>query len=212
MPNEKLYTAKQAAQAVLAKAADLLKSSKNTPWDQRPMHVGVHNADDHAVGGKSSAGIQVRSAKGNAGLKHITDKENAEAKGIHKEVLGALKAQSKPNLGKAEMEKCGEEMMEKSDMKAAPSTDKNAPSETNQSGPDGVQPTPNPASPNDKINGNPAPGAFPQNQVKYAAEGGTKGHIKLAKFVGAIEQKRKAKMAAPAAPAPMAPAAKAQVK
>lgn len=63
---------------------------------------------------------------------------------------------------------------------------------------DGVQKDPNPAAPNDKMNGNPAPGAFPQNQEKFAAEG-LKGHLKLAKFVGRMDEKRKAKQVAPAA-------------
>lgn len=96
-----------------------------------------------------------------------------------------------------------QEMLAKADMmQKQPSNAQTAPAEKDQTGPAGVQADPNPAAPNDKVNGNPAPGAFPQNQVKYAAEGGTKGHIKLAKFVGRMDEKRKAK---PAAAAPAAP-------
>lgn len=93
-----------------------------------------------------------------------------------------------------------QELLAKSDaMKAAPAHAEKRP-EQDATPPDAVQASPNPAAPNDKVNGNPAPGAMPQNQMKYAAEGGTKGHIKLAKFVGRMEEKRKSK-AAPVAPA-----------
>lgn len=75
-----------------------------------------------------------------------------------------------------------------------------APAEKDQTGPQGVKADPNPAAPNDKVNGNPAPGALPQNHVKFAAEG-LKGHLKLAKFVGRMEEKRKSKtVTAPAEP------------
>jgi hypothetical protein len=63
---------------------------------------------------------------------------------------------------------------------------------------DGVQAQGQPA---DNYNGNPAPGANPQNLGESY-----KGHLKLAKWVGRMEQKRASKKAAPAAPA--APAEK----
>lgn len=69
-----------------------------------------------------------------------------------------------------------------------------AKSELNATPPDGVQKDPNPAAPDAHENGNPAPGAMPQNKQPYAAE--LKGHLKLAKFMGHIESKRK-KPAAP---------------
>lgn len=81
-----------------------------------------------------------------------------------------------------------------------------APAEKDQTGPQGVKADPNPAAPNDKVNGNPAPGALPQNHVKFAAEG-LKGHLKLAKFVGRMEEKRKSKTVAVSAVTPSAPAA-----
>jgi len=78
------------------------------------------------------------------------------------------------------------EMLAKAEMLKHPA----APVEKQIAAPEGVKADPNPAAPNDKVNGNPAPGALPQNQEKYAAEG-LKGHLKLAKFVGRMEEKRK---------------------
>lgn len=92
-----------------------------------------------------------------------------------------------------------QEMLAKNDlMQKKPSSDQNAPAEQDQSGPAGVKPVTNPAAPNDNVNGNPAPGALPQNEVKYGAEGGKKGHLKLAKFMGRMEHKRS--LGKPAAP------------
>lgn len=151
MSNEKLFSAKEAAQAVLAKASELAKGE----WKK------IHDKLEREGYSKESA-----------------DK-----------IDGAIKA-------KVEKSEDG--------MKAAPSTDKNAPGEKAQDTPEGVKASPNPAAPNDKVNGNPAPGAFPQNEEKYAAEG-LKGHLKLAKFVGRMEEKRKAKtVVSAAAPAPAA--------
>lgn len=93
-----------------------------------------------------------------------------------------------------------QEMLKSSSLSKA---DEGAPAEKDQSGPDGVKADPNPAAPNNKINGNPAPGALPQNEVKYAAEA-KKGHLALAKFMGRMEHKRsQSKPAAPVAAAPM---------
>lgn len=155
MPNEKLFTAKQAAQAVLAKAADLAKGE----WNK--IHAKL---------------------EGEGYSKKEADK-----------IDGAIKAKVEKSEG---------------GMKAAPATDKNAPGETNQSGPDGVKNSPNPARTQPNENGNPAPGALPQNQEKFGAEG-LKGHLKLAKFVGRMEEKRKNTTATvaevpAAAPAPSA--------
>lgn len=129
MAREKLFTAKQAAEAVIQKTQELLQASQ----------------------------------------------------------LAKSSSVSKPA---PEMEKCGG--MTKADVTP----------------PDGVKTQPDPkVTSSETKNGNPAPGAFPQNQEKYGAE--LKGHLKLAKFVGRMEQKRKA---APAAPtpeaAPKAPVAK----
>lgn len=49
-----------------------------------------------------------------------------------------------------------------------------------------LAPEKNPAE--NRENGNPAPGALPQNEEKYGAE--LKGHIKLAKFMGRMEHKK----------------------
>lgn len=97
------------------------------------------------------------------------------------------------------------ELMAKNAMMQKQNSGAPARAEKDQTPPDGVQADPNPAAPNDKVNGNPAPGALPQNNVPYAAEG-PKGHLKLAKFVGRMEEKRKPKAVAVAAP--MAPAGK----
>jgi hypothetical protein len=50
------------------------------------------------------------------------------------------------------------------------------------------QPAPNKNPAEIAENGNPAPGALPQNTDTYGAE--MKGHIKLAKFIGRMEAKR----------------------
>lgn len=89
-----------------------------------------------------------------------------------------------------------EELLKASDLGKA----EGAPAEKDQSAPAGVKETLAPNKNPDEIkeNSNPAPGALPQNTDTYGAE--MKGHIKLAKFIGHMEGKRKAK-AAPAAPA-----------
>lgn len=56
-----------------------------------------------------------------------------------------------------------------------------------------TQPAPNKNPKEIEENGNPAPGAFPQNEEKYGAE--MKGHIKLAKFLGRMEAKKSSKAA-----------------
>lgn len=141
MANEKLYTAKEAAKAVLAKTQELLAKGE---WNK------IHNK-----------------LEGEGYSKKEADK-----------IDGAIKA-------KVEKAEDGN--------KAAPSTDKGAPAEKDQSGPDGVQKTPDPRTNPKEIqeNSNPAPGAFPQNHEKFSAE--LKGHLKLAKFVGRMEAKRGAK-------------------
>lgn len=94
-----------------------------------------------------------------------------------------------------------QELLAKSDMMQKQPSKPEAKPEQDATPANGVKADPNPAAPNDKVNGNPAPGAYPQNEQKFAAEGKTRGHIKLAKFVGSIEQKRKAKAAPSPAPA-----------
>lgn len=141
MANEKLYTAKEAAQAVLAKTQELLAKGE---WNK------IH-----------------KKLEGEGYSKKEADK-----------IDGSIKA-------KVEKNEDGNH--------AAPSTDKGAPAEKDQSGPDGVQKQPDPRTNPKEIqeNGNPAPGALPQNQEKFSAE--LKGHLKLAKFVGRMEAKRASK-------------------
>lgn len=166
MPNEKLFTAKEAAKAVLAKAAELAKGE----WEK------IH--------------------------------EKLEREGYSKESADKIDGAIKAKVEAKKMHK------DEGAMKAAPSTDKNAPSEKNQSEAEGVKASSNPAAPKANENGNPAPGALPQNQEKFGSE--LKGHLKLAKFVGRMEEKRKNKAAASAAPqavpaAPTAPSGKPSV-
>lgn len=184
MSKEKLFTAKEAAQAVLAKAAALAQNhelSKAETGHEKGVHTAAKMTENK--GGRSEAGARH--------LERKSDPKSPAGKDVHAAVLGEMKSMPKPDLGKAE-----------DGMKAAPSTDKNAPGEKAQDTPAGVKASPNPARPQAHENGNPAPGAFPQNEQKYGAE--LKGHLKLAKFVGRMEEKRKAK-AVPAQPAPHAP-------
>lgn len=84
-----------------------------------------------------------------------------------------------------------------------------APAEKDQTGAQGVQPQAAPQNNPAEIkeNGNPAPGALPQNQEKFGAEKkDLKGHLKLAKFVGRMEAKRSAPKAAVPGTPPMAKA------
>lgn len=165
MANEKLFTAKQAAEAVLAKAADML--AKGLTGHEKGIHL-----PSQSEAGTSTTGLSVKN-------KFRDHKEGvAEAKVGHKETLKEMKSMPKPKLDKSE-----------GGMKAAPATDKNAPGETAQDTPAGVKASPDPGRAQPNENGNPAPGALPQNEQKFGAE--LKGHLKLAKFVGRMEEKRK---------------------
>lgn len=199
MADEKKFSAKDAAIAVLKKAEEMLKSSTLSKSGFRDEDVkGVHGTHrwqskgaikDVNQPGMSRAGAQARiGAEGYPAAAK-------EAKDHHKKVLSEMKAMPKPKLGKSEVEK-----------QVAPEDNAKEIKEGN----------------------NAAPGAFPQNEKKYGAEklkkgmdGATgaaisagfnaataapapaapihkeegaeapmKGHIKLAKFMGRMEHKR----------------------
>ena len=196
MSDEKKYTAKDVALAVLAKAQEVYKSSElskgeiSSLTNTKSKLKGVHQSPDwQPEKGKSYAGTSVRSSVGNGRHGLIGQGEIAEAKETHQEVLKEIKAAPKPNLGKDEtfnQKKVSEAGMQ-SQMKAEG---------VDQTPPDGVKPDDQNAVPR---NGDPAAGAEPKNQGSNYVGSVSKGHIKLAKFVGAMAEKRK--KAAPAAPA-----------
>lgn len=154
MADEKKYSAKEAAIAVLKKAEEVFKASElakaargdkafKSGYGAKDLgQSGVHGQAGHGSIGQSNAGVRVRT--GNSYGKDMASSKavaHGDAKAIHKEKLAELKAMPKPDLGKAEGEVPAQ---------AAP------------------------------------------------AEAPLKGHLKLAKFIGHMESKRKAK----AAPAP----------
>lgn len=182
MSDEKKYTAQEAALAVLAKAQEVYKASELAKSGYRDAGVkGVHGTDKAVTNqGTSRAGAQATS-KGKPAA------AMAEAVGHHKKVLSEIKAMPKPNLGKAEAGTFNARKESEAGMGAQMKAEG-----VNQTPPDGVRPN---GTPPDNFNGNPAPGAEPKNQGENY-----KGHIKLAKFVGRMDEKRKAKpAAAPAA-------------
>lgn len=184
MSDEKKYTAQEAALAVLAKAQEVYKASELAKSGYRDAGVkGVHGTDKAVTNqGTSRAGAQATS-KGKPAA------AMAEAVGHHKKVLSEIKAMPKPNLGKAEAGTFNARKESEAGMGAQMKAEG-----VNQTPPDGVRPT---GAIPDNYNGNPAPGAEPKTQGD-----GYKGHIKLAKFMGRMEEKREAKKAIPAA-APM---------
>ena len=98
MANEKLFTAKQAANAVLEKVAEILKQSELAKSER-----GVHGTQHHLGlgGGISAAGYDLREGKMLGDSSAIKN-----AKQMHVQKLGELKAMPKPNLPKSEdMEK-----------------------------------------------------------------------------------------------------------
>lgn len=209
MPNEKLFTAKEAALAVLAKAQELLskgewnkihkklegegysanaadkidgaikaKVEKSETGHEKGVHTvspyKPHPKSDMETNEGSSAGNRVRNAnKYGKDMKSSKESVMKDAKSLHAEKLSEIKSMPKPDLGKAE----------------------GAPSEKDQTGAQGVQKQPDPRTNPKQMqeNGNPAPGALPQNEEKFSAE--LKGHLKLAKFMGRMDEKRSTKKA-----------------
>lgn len=160
MDHDKKISAREAAQAVLKKAHELLSASKLAKNDFRDKHVkGVHIPMMDGMG-LSNAGNKARPWSG----EKSGSVDAQGAKEAHKKVLNEIKTMPKPDLGKTE----------EKDVTPA----------------DGVQAQGAPA---ENYNGNPAPGATPKNLGENY-----KGHLKLAKWVGRMEQKRAAKKAAPA--------------
>lgn len=89
--------------------------------------------------------------------------------------------------------KKAQEVLQKSELMKAEPVGELHPKEKEAAPSDNVetQPAPNTNPDEVKENGNPAPGASPQNEDPYAAE--IKGHLKLAKFIGRMEHKRSSK-------------------
>lgn len=135
MANEKTYTAKEAAFAVLKKAEEVLKKSELVKGE-KGVHLPVH--DTHRGGiGRSAVGMDVRSGLGSA----------AGNKAAHQGKLNELKNMPKPNLTKDE-----------DGNKAAPSKPPEA-HEQNATPPDGVKSQPGPES--DPRGSNQQPGTVP---------------------------------------------------
>lgn len=181
---DKKYTAEEAARAVLAKAEEMLKSSKLAKGkvmsdmdhgqkrgpegygkyqEQAQNQKGVHTPVSGVTGfpgakGQSAAGDMATQTYGGKPHKELRE----HGKDLHRKKLSEMKAMPAPNLPKSE------------DASMAASQD--------QTPPDGVQsqqaPEANPAE--QKENGNPAWGTEP-------------GHYKLAKFIGHRDGRRKAK-------------------
>jgi hypothetical protein len=107
--SHKLYTARQAAEAVLKKTHELL-SKHDLMKGETGHEKGIHK-DSVLIGsndkGISTAGAAIRRGKAwedklkMPGAKKTAD---AHAKEDHKEVLGEIRSQSKPKLGKSEDE------------------------------------------------------------------------------------------------------------
>lgn len=110
---DKKYTAKEAAEAVLKKAEEMLKSSKVADYKraQSSKEKGVHkpankDAPVYHQEGMSSAGSETRSAK-QTKARGVPDSQNysrASAVGKHKAVLSEIKAMPKPNLTKGDIQ------------------------------------------------------------------------------------------------------------
>lgn len=188
MSDEKKYTAREAAVAVLAKAEEVLKKSellKSTGHEK-----GVHASHGHGGKGQkgiSEAGEALRISGGNKNISNPTKRglHNA-AVGEHKAKLGELKAMPKPNLTKSD---------DKPKSEIHPKEPQAGESEN----------------PGNRIHGQ----AAPQNNPKEQAEGNNElagttpnqvgqdgknlpghdeqisGHLKLAKFIGRMHAKRK---------------------
>ena len=164
MADEKKYSAREAAVAVLKKAEEMIKSSELMKkgvdqYDNQVHQKGVQ----HGIPSRSNAGTAHSHSESMQGH-HVRTGNIESAKNQAKKTIAQLAQQPKPNLTKAD---------------ETPS--------------DNVEQTPDPRTNPKEIaeNGNPAPGALPQNEEKYSAE--MKGHIKLAKFVGGMEKKRASK-------------------
>lgn len=164
MSEEKKYTAREAAVAVLKKAEELLKNTslnkdeelaKVDQYDNQKHQKGVH----HGVPTKANAGTA---------HSHSTSM-TGNSKAGHQKILGELKAQPKPNLTKEEP--AGEIHPKEPQV-----------GESEQPGERIEESSAEPTKIDSKVNGNPEWGTTP---------GVMKGHIKLAKFCGHMHSKRK---------------------
>jgi hypothetical protein len=100
MSDKKIYSAKDAAHAVLKKVGELLKESSLAKAEK-----GVHapaNTFQRAAAGRSVAGNEVRSPGGSP----------AHAKALHSQKLAELKSMPKPNLPKSEAGMAEKEMIQ----------------------------------------------------------------------------------------------------
>jgi hypothetical protein len=166
MEHDKKYSAKEAALAVLKKAEEVIQKSEL--MKSKPFEKFKNDKIHSSKSNK--AGVSGQSAQGSH-VRYGGGMAMDAAVGEAKHRLANQRAMPKPKLDKSEA-------LGKAEQDVTP--------------PDAVQKQPAPA---ENYNGNPAPGAEPQNLGETY-----KGHIKLAKFIGRVEAKRGAKQAAPAAP------------
>ena len=192
MSDEKRYSAKEAAIAVLKKAEEMLKNSelaKAAPYNlghreakgihhqAGPTHSG-EGADTRV--GQSRAGANIRS-QGKLGVEH--------AKTAHKQVLSEMRAMPKPNLTKAQPPgeihpkepQAGESEQPGDRIKTQVAPDKN-PKEQAEGNNELAGTTPTQVGQDGKNK----PG-FSEMQSEIQL----KGHLKLAKFIGYAQAKRK---------------------
>lgn len=222
MANEKVYTAKEAAFAVLAKAQELLVKSEFVKSEMAPKnmdHEGrceVHADKDAKSFAKSENCGMCKGEKGvhqkafDSGAGHSTARPQGKnsmaiehSKGQHKRVLSEMSAMPKPNLPKSESadeNEIGTKFV-KAENKEAPSTDKNAPKEEQAPQRDAKNFETQPGKAAQPADARQAPQAAPSANPKEQAEGNNppsgavpgKGLHKLAFFMGHTHHKRKSK-------------------
>ena len=125
----------------------------------------------------------------------MSDQKKFTAQDAAKAVL----AKAQEVFKKSQLSKCGEmakdESFNQKKVSEAGMQGQMKSEGVDQTPPDGVQPDAPNAVPR---NGDPAPGAEPKNQGSNYVGAVSKGHIKLAKFMGRMEEKRKKVAPAPA--------------
>lgn len=197
MAQEKLFTARQAADAVLKKTQELLAKSeffkaekgKNYPKDLASANIEQHmkHKDKHPGGAKQAIAIGIEQAR----------------RGEH---------EKSEQMNKGETENAKKENAKPSEHGA-----KDASQHAEGKGPKGeIHPKEKEQAPSDEVRGQAAPEKNPKEQAEGNNElAGTtptqvgqdgkniegfdemKGHLKLAKFIGHMESKRKMKAGVP---------------
>lgn len=224
MANEKLYTAKQAAQAVLEKVGEVLRKSevlKAETGHEKGVHTSmatkIHPASQlpHGnKGGKSHAGMETAGAhdvraNGGPGIKKpgkVAEVRENTAKKIHRNVLADLRSMPSPSLGKSECSKCGQmhkqevptsqnecnEVVQKAEPKGEIHPKEQQAGEAVKPGERVKEQVPPQENTHEQAEGNNEPaGTTPKDGIEQSQELGS--HLKLAKFIGRMEQKRVSK-------------------